>query len=261
MYPLTNLFGLSVSTYSLLVIAGFLIGLAVALFRKKVYGMRTDDLLASLFIAAGGALLGAKLFFVAQGLPGFLANSPHTWEAFVTFFMRAGLVYYGGLIGGILFLLMGAKLVGAPVWGTLDTVLPSVPLMHAIGRIGCFSAGCCFGMPSEFGFYFTASPFAPHDEKLFPIQLAEAACLFALFFFMQRYGREKRAPGKVLSVYLISYGVIRFILEFFRYDKFRGIYGAFSISQWVSLALIGLGLFFWFVYPRLKKGKQPHCSV
>ena len=123
----------------------------------------------------------------------------------------------------VLFVLMTAKLVGAPVWSVLDTILPSIPLMHAFGRVGCFTAGCCYGIPSDWGFYFDASPIAPHGVRLLPVQLIESACLLVLFFLMYHYGKQKRLPGKMLAFYLIGYGVIRFILEFFRYDAFRGI--------------------------------------
>lgn len=256
MCPVITLFGFDVSTYAVLIIIGFCAGLAVALLRHKINGLRVDDILVCLLIAAGGALFGAKLFYVVQGFGDFLIRARETGYTFFEYFRDAGLVYYGGFIGGILFLLLGAKVTGAPLWAMVDTVLPSVPLMHAIGRIGCIFAGCCFGMPSNIGFYFNASPFAPHGVKLFPIQLIEALCLLGLFFFMLYYGRKKRENGKVLSLYLIAYGIIRFILEFFRYDAYRGIYGALSISQWVSIVLIALGLFFALAYPKIKRNKD-----
>ena len=249
MCPVTQIFGISVSTYSILIILGFAAGLVCAVLRRKINEIRADDLVACLFIAAAGALLGGKLFYMIQGFPQFLELARETGYTVLEYFRDAGLVYYGGFTGAVLFVLMTAKLVGTPVWAMIDTILPSIPLMHAIGRIGCFSAGCCYGLPCGFGVYFDASPFAPHGVRLLPVQLIEAACLLALFFLMLRYGREKRPPGKVLAFYLTGYGIIRFVLEFFRYDAIRGIYGIFSVSQWISLALIALGVFFWFWYP------------
>ena len=196
MCPVTEIFGFSISTYSLLIIIGFVLGIVVAIFRRKVNGMRVDDLITCLMITAVGALLGAKLFFMAQGFPDFLARARDTGYTFFEYFSSAGLVYYGGFIGGILFLLLGAKVTGVSVWPLMDTALPSVPLMHAVGRLGCLSAGCCFGVPSEIGFYFDASPFAPHGVKLLPVQLIESLCLFALFFFHGLLRQEKKRTRK-----------------------------------------------------------------
>lgn len=258
MHPMIELFGQPISTYAVMIIIGFALGVAVALFRRKINGMRADDVIACLVLTAAGAMLGGKFFYMAQGFPQFLELARTTGYTFLQYFSEAGLVYYGGFIGGILFLLLAAKVVRVPAWSMLDTVLPSVPLAHALGRVGCLFAGCCYGLPNDtFGFYFNASPFAPHDVRLLPVQLIEAVCVFGLFLFMVCYGRKKRAPGRILSIYLIGYGIIRFILEFFRYDAYRGIYGEFSISQWISLILIALGLFFVFLYPRLSKKVLP----
>ena len=228
MYPYLTIFGHTVTTYGILIIIGFAIG----------------------------ALIGGKLFYMFQGLPQFLELARETGYTVLDYFNDAGLVYYGGFICAILFVFLTAKLLSAPVWGVLDTILPSIPLMQAFGRVGCFTAGCCYGIPSDFGCYFDASPVAPHGVRLLPIQLIESACVLILFFWMIRYGRKKRRPGAVLAIYLIGYGIIRFILEFFRYDAVRGIYAGLSVSQWVSLFLIALGIFFWYGYPRLQSAMQ-----
>lgn len=259
MYPYLTIFGHTVTTYGILIIIGFAIGAIVCFARRRINEIPPGDLVACLFIGAAGALLGGKLFYMIQGFPQFLELSRETGYTFLQYFNEAGLVYYGGFIGAILFVLMTAKLVGAPVWAMVDTILPSIPLMHAVGRVGCFSAGCCYGIPCDFGVVFDASPIAPHGVRLLPVQLIESACLLVLFFLMLHYGKQKRPPGKVLAFYLVGYGIIRFILEFFRYDAIRGIYGALSISQWISLGLIALGAFFWFLFPQIqiKRKKSP----
>ncbi|WP_066684687.1 prolipoprotein diacylglyceryl transferase [Christensenella intestinihominis] len=257
MFPVTQIFSVSVSTYAIFIVIGFAVGLLCAFLRRRINGVRADDLVACLFIAAAGALIGGKLFFMVQGFPVFLAHAREEGYTFLEYFMDAGLVYYGGFIGGIVFLILAAKLIKTPVWAMVDTILPSIPLMHAVGRVGCFSAGCCYGIPCDFGVVFDASPIAPHGVRLLPVQLIESACLLVLFFLMLHYGKQKRPPGKVLAFYLVGYGIIRFILEFFRYDAIRGIYGALSISQWISLGLIALGAFFWFLFPQIKRKKTP----
>ena len=195
MYPYLTIFGHTVTTYGILIIIGFSIGVVVCFLRRRINEVPISDLAACLFVGAAGALLGGKLFYMIQGFPQFLDLARETGYTFMQYFNEAGLVYYGGFIGAILFVLMTAKLVGMPAWAMLDTILPSIPLMHAVGRVGCFSAGCCYGIPCDFGVFFDASPFAPHGVRLLPVQLIESACLLALFFFMLRYGKQKRPPG------------------------------------------------------------------
>jgi len=100
MCPVTQIFGVSISTYAIMIVIGFAAGLICAVLRRKINGIRADDLVACLFIAAAGALLGAKLFYMAQGFTSFLQLAKDTGYTFLEYFMDAGLVYYGGFIGG-----------------------------------------------------------------------------------------------------------------------------------------------------------------
>ena len=253
MYPYVQILGTTVSVYTILVLVGFGLGVLAALLRRRINDVSITDLLTCMLIGGAGALVGGKLFYMIQGLPQFLQLAQNSGYTFLQYFQDAGLVYYGGFVGAVLFLLLAAKLTGAPIWPVIDTVLPSIPLMQAFGRLGCLSAGCCYGVPSDFGFYFDTSPFAPHGIRLFPVQLAESVCVAILFAALVFYGRKKRIPGRVLAFYLIAYGIIRFILEFFRYDSVRGIYAGLSVSQWISIAFIALGFFFRYGYPVFHK--------
>lgn len=196
MFPVTQIFSVSVSTYAIFIVIGFAVGLLCAFLRRRINGVRADDLVACLFIAAAGALIGGKLFFMVQGFPVFLAHAREEGYTFLEYFMDAGLVYYGGFIGGIVFLILAAKLIKTPVWAMVDTILPSIPLMHAVGRVGCFSAGCCYGIPCDFGVVFDASPIAPHGVRLLPVQLIESACLLVLFFSHAALWETKKAARK-----------------------------------------------------------------
>jgi phosphatidylglycerol:prolipoprotein diacylglycerol transferase len=129
--------------------------------------------------------------------------------------------------------------------------------MHAIGRIGCFCAGCCYGraMDPPFGVYFRADSVAPIGVALFPVQLLESVLNFILFIILFGYSRKPRADRQITGLYIACYGVIRFILEFFRGDGERGILWIFSTSQWISLALIPLGLY-WLLKATKKRGTE-----
>jgi phosphatidylglycerol:prolipoprotein diacylglycerol transferase len=126
-------------------------------------------------------------------------------------------------------------------------VAVGIPLAHAFGRIGCFSYGCCYGRPTNswIGILFPPdSPAGILGTKVIPTQLVEASFLFVLFFILKFLNTHKKFNGQIISVYLISYGIFRFVIEFFRADP-RGNVFFLSISQFISIILIGLGIFLW----------------
>ena len=130
-------------------------------------------------------------------------------------------------------------------WGMTDALVPSVPLMHAFGRLGCFCAGCCYGMPfpAPLGLSFDASPVAPHGVTLFPVQLLEAFLNLIIFGVLLLYARKPRGRGKIIGLYMSAYAVMRFLLEFLRFDAERGGFWGLSTSQWISLILLPIGLY------------------
>ncbi len=244
MLPYINLFNQQIPTYSIMILIGYALGLFVVLFRAKLYSFPKDDVLIAYIMAGIGSFFGGKLFYVIQGIPDFLALHQQTGMSFWEYFNAAGLVYYGGFIGCILFILLYTAIFKTSFWPMLDTLIPALPLAQAFGRVGCFMVGCCYGIPCEHGVMLNASPIAPHGIALLPVQLIESACVFLLFIAMILYGKKRRAPGHLFSIYLLCYGTIRFILEFFRYDAIRGSIGAFSTSQWLSIGAVALGIYF-----------------
>ena len=274
MYPILHLFGQEVPSYGFMLIIAFAAAFIVAMLRHKINGISKLDTLVAMLLAGVGAFLGGKLFYAIQGLPQFFELQARLNINFLDYLTQyAGLVYYGSFIGCVLMLLLFCVLYKISFWKMIDALLPSLPLAQAIGRVGCFMAGCCYGMPFEHGFVIHSADLAQHDAvhsiaglaprdvPLLPVQLIEASCVLALFFIMVYYGRQTRPPGKVFSIYLIGYGAIRFILEFFRYDAIRGFAGGLSISQWVSIILITLGLYFAIFYRPRKKASLPHSPV
>lgn len=150
-----------------------------------------------------------------------------------SFWTGGGFVFYGGFIFGLLFL-MGFRFVDKKFninW--LWPVLPALSIGHGIGRIGCFLAGCCFGKPTDFfwGVF-------QHNHYRHPTQLLEAIGLFAIGIFLLKSKSDKR---NLVSIYLISYGALRLIIEALRGDVVRGQWGSFTPSQWISLALLVSG--------------------
>ena len=113
-----------------------------------------------------------------------------------------------------------------------------IPLFHFFGRLGCFTAGCCYGVEWEHGIVYEHSILesANHVAR-FPVQLVEAVLNLMLFFLLFYLYKRGKATHKILLLYLLIYPVYRFILEFFRGDTYRGFVGFMSTSQFISVIL------------------------
>lgn len=174
------------------------------------------------------AWIGAKLFFLyTSGNDSSLISNSNFW-------MGGGFVFYGGLIGGfvfvMLFTLLDKTLKPIDLW----PILPALTLGHATGRIGCFLAGCCYGKPTDafWGVFM-------HNHYRHPTQLFEAGGLFLIGLSLLKLRKPKI---ELTSFYLISYGFLRFGIEALRDDIVRGQWGFFTPSQWISLSLILVGV-------------------
>ena len=190
-----------------------------------------------------GALVGAKLLYLATVLPDFLHDLPLLRQA------------PRGLFGALLAAFLYCRTSRISFSAVLTQLLPVIPLIHAFGRIGCFCSGCCYGRPSQrFGIAFSHALAAPNGIKLLPVQLYEAATTLGLFVLLAVL-RRRGTPGRqMLAVYFLLYGVIRFVLEFFRGDRYRGFVGVLSISQVLSLVVVVLALVL--LFPRRRAVRQ-----
>lgn len=124
----------------------------------------------------------------------------------------------------------------------IERLIFLIPFIHAFGRVGCYRAGCCYGMAYD-GFgavVYSPGTLAPYGIPLFPVQLVEAALLILISVVLMCFTLQKKTELTV-PMYFITYGIVRFILEFYRGDAVRGNYLFFSTSQWISIALIASG--------------------
>ncbi len=235
-----NVFGKTIPVYGLCFMAGVALSALVAVGLIKKRKIDAFDLAGSAIYAMIGGLLGSKLLFVVV-----------SWEQIrayqLTFLqvMQGGFVFYGGLIGGALGLYIYIKQFRLPLLDFLDIYAVVLPLGHALGRVGCFLGGCCYGMqmPTDCFLCVTydepLNALTPRGVPLLAVQLIEAfflICIFSLLLIL--FLKNKRLYGGLALVYAFAYAVLRFTLEFFRGDKERG--GAFSLStsQWISLGIL-----------------------
>lgn len=244
MLPYINFFK-KIPTYSLATAVGVLLSLFyLRLILKRHKELEADAELALLY-GIVGAFVGAKLLYLATVLPEFLSEFNYLFtetELFLDKYLYSGFVFYGGLFGAMLAVILYcliAKVDFSQVGGIL---LPVLPLIHGFGRVGCFCMGCCYGKVSmKYGISFQASQIAPDGIPLIPVQLYEAFVVFMIFGLLV-FRAYKNADGICsIGIYLLTYGVARFILEFWRGDAYRGFIGMFSVSQVLSMFSFAVG--------------------
>ncbi len=153
---------------------------------------------------------------------------------------KGGLVFYGGFIGACIALAVFARRHKLGLWSMADFAITGVPLGHAIGRIGCFLNGCCYGSPTSLPWCVEA-----HDACRHPTQLYEAAFNLAVYGLLLWFYPRRRKDGTVFALYLIAYPLGRFLLEFLRGDE-RLHWLGFNMAQEISVVLVIAGAALWF---------------
>ncbi len=249
MHPiLFEIGGFPIHAYGALGALAFIVGAGLCLWRARLLGWNLDRVADVIFWMAITGLLGARLVFVLQN-PGAVQTLGQLLDL-----RGGGLVFYGALIVGLpvgSLLMWRASLPYFAMWDIFGTAFP---LAHAISRIGCYFAGCCYGTACDasWAVTFPANGIAPAGMPLHPVQLYEAAALLGIAVITNGFYRIKRFDGQVMLLYLVLYAVARSVVETFRGDVDRGyflpeIFGSvLTYSQGMSLvfATVALGLFF-----------------
>jgi len=232
MHPIVFQFGpLTVYSYGVCVAAAFLVSLATAAWRLKRYGWRPEVAYDIGIYALLAAIAGARLLYIIED-PGEFLASP--WEAFMVW--KGGLSYHGGLIAAALAGIVYLRSHRLRVAEGFDLLIPSVALGHAVGRIGCFLNGCCFGAVTRlpWGVVFpegsTAHSFQLCEAGLLtpgtawslpvhPTQLYESLAELGIFVALVLYLPRKKFQGEIFWLYIFLYGTARFLLEYVRADS------------------------------------------
>lgn len=209
------------------------------------------NLFLCLFVAAG-VFLGARLFGCLTNVAIALYNGKKIGLDVV---YKAGLVFYGGLIGGVLLYLVGLRVLfknGYDI-SLINSLAVSVPLFHFFGRLGCLFAGCCYGKEYHGYGHVTYIRDGVATEN-FPVQLLESVMELGIFCFLlvQYCASAKQSNRNMLVTYFVLYSIGRFFMEFLRGDSNRGHFGMLSFSQAVSVIVLVLSIFFGFA----RRGKN-----
>lgn len=238
-----------------MIVVGTLLATIMGLCLVKFFSLNCWDFVLLVTIAGGVGIIGAKLFYIILSAPSIDWNLLFHDRNYLNELIGGGFVFYGGLICGVAVVPLVGKLFHIDVVTYVKKCIPCIPLVHAFGRIGCHLAGCCYGIEydGKIAIEYEHSLIAPNHVRLFPVQMIEAIlelviCLILLDMIM-------KGSSKAPIWYVLLYSVGRFVLEFFRGDVARGSFWIFSTSQWISLVLIVLCVFFYFKIQK-RHGKQ-----
>jgi phosphatidylglycerol:prolipoprotein diacylglycerol transferase len=234
MLPSIPAFGLTLPMYGIMSALGMLAALVLIGVTRKFTRFSEDQALSAALWAIISGFLGAKILYWITELKQIVAD-----PSFLLHTLREGFVFYGAFIGGLAGIAIYALRKKLPFFSFTDYFVPGLVLGHAFGRIGCFFAGCCYGVECEspISIVFPTGGAAPSGVPLLPTQLMESAFLFLLCIALVLMLRKKKPFATVTAWYMVLYGVWRFTIEFFRNDD-RGFVGALSTSQFISIFLI-----------------------
>lgn len=241
--PANFYFNLPYYSYGMLIVIGFLAGLMIYRFNCRRLGIVVPDLLDLSLTITIAPLVGARILYII--------TFPHQFNGLADYLAihEGGLIFYGGLLAGLLALAIFAQQKRIPLRQLLDLIVPSFAFAHVLGRFGCLINGCCYGKPTVFlQIYRLAGD--PQGLYRHPTQLYEAIFLLILFAVLNKlltktYRLNSLFAGFVSGFYLIAYSFFRFLIEFIRDDD-RGGFFTFlylSPSQIVALILVISGIF------------------
>src|ERR1041384_264921 len=252
-----------IHTYGILVAGGFLVAMNMAgraAWRAGLDNERVLDLSFGILVAA---MIGSRVLFIIVNWDEYAHDLFGIFE-----FWKGGLVFYGGFIGAVLFSIWYMRKHDMQFFPYADALGPTVAIGQALGRLGCFSAGCCWGGACD-SHYALAARFLPESLAyqsqggqhlitpgalstipIHPTQLYEAFGCALIFLFLTWYRSRKRFHGELLALYLMAYAPLRAAVETFRGDEERGrvfnFLGGMAQHAWWNLStseLISIGIF------------------
>lgn len=251
MHPvLFNIGNLTIFSYGFMLMLGFLLAnltISELAKRKSIKNDKITDLTLWILVCS---VLGARMVFIATEWEYYFQNPIEIFKL-----NKGGLVYYGGLLGGILGAVLYLRKEKLPILGVGDMIVTALPLGQMFGRVGCFLNGCCFGKPTlsplriTFPLESPANRFFQELTPVHPVQMYDSMAMGVLFLIMMSFYDHKKYSGQMIIVYCIAYGLIRFSLEFLRGDV-PLIYYSLTLSQIISIGLVICGVVLWVFFTK-----------
>jgi phosphatidylglycerol:prolipoprotein diacylglycerol transferase len=236
MHPVLIDFGaFKIHTYGFFIALAVLAGMFVSRHEARRMGIDADKVVDAFFYVVVAAIVGSRLFYVLTNLDLFVSAPLDVFKIW-----NGGLVFYGGFIGAAVVVIIYLRIHRLPLGKMADIAAVALPLGHALGRIGCFFAGCCYGKTCSqpWGVVFRhPDSLAPLYVQIHPTQLYSSASNFLIFLLLYSCRRYKQFNGQLFWIYIVIYGVNRSIIETFRGDD-RGVmlFDVVSIAQVIGIS-------------------------
>lgn len=251
MWPtLVRIGDFEITTFGLMMFLAFVVGGWVLTRQFRRYGLPEDEATNVLLAAALGGIIGGKIYYAI--LYGDLR----------LLFARAGLVWYGGLLGGALAVTLLIRMKKLPFFRVADAVAPGLAIGYSLGRVGCFLVGDDYGRPTDSfvgiafpkgappttagslrDFGVRIDPLIPDTTllRVHPTQLYEAGAALLMFLILLSASKRPHVAGRVFGLFLILLGIERFVVEIVRAKDDR-FFGPFTMAQLISVVLVGVGM-------------------
>lgn len=234
---------LTVHGYGFMIAVGILAAIWMAEKLTRERGLDSERIETMILFSLAVGYACSKLLYTITVFDEFLKNP-------LSVLGSGGWVVYGGLIGGAAGAWIWCRRHGWDFMDYMNTLVVSIALAQGFGRIGCFFAGCCYGIEtnSAIGMTFPKDSLCPVGHPVIPTQLIMSAGDFLIFAFLYRNLRKGKHPENNAAYYLILYSFGRFMIEFIRGDVSRGHVGFLSTSQFIAVFVFLAGL--WLLYDR-----------
>jgi phosphatidylglycerol:prolipoprotein diacylglycerol transferase len=238
MHPvLLKLGPLNVYSYGVMVALGFALATACIYMRAPGFGIDRNSVVDLMILMLVSGILGARTLYILQNLGYYLAN-PYEMPNL----SKGGLVWYGAFIAGLGASAVYIKKKRMDFWTAVDLAAPYIALAQAVGRIGCFLNGCCYGIEATPGPLASfAQPSVCDTVLRYPAQLYSAASLLLIFAILRIWQDHRRFKGEIFLGYCMLYSSKRFLMEFVRGDNPR-IFFNLTMSQLISCILLTASL-------------------
>lgn len=247
----------TIHTYGFMIMIGAFAAFFYMSHAVKELGIDPEKIKNIAIITVFSAFIGGKLLFYLED-PGYYFSSFDNMKRN----FRTGFVFYGSLLFAVPLIIWYFKKEKWPLWPMLDRLAITACIVHGFGRLGCFFAGCCHGVPTDmpWGVTFTdpVSQAEPLHTVLHPTQLYSSGMIFTILGILFMLKRHKRFEGQLFFVYLILYATGRGIIEIFRGDEARGyiIDNVLSHSQFISIIVISIVVWAYLKFQKKASFKQ-----
>ncbi len=234
-------------SYGVMVAVGFLVSAVLILRDSGKAGMSANGVFDFLLAVLIGGLIGGRLLYVLINWGDYYR---HPLRAVM--FWEGGMAFQGGLVMAIFSGVLVSRIRKLPFWKMSDLIAPYIALGQALGRIGCFLNGCCYGKAIESGI---GVIFPGETVMRIPVQVYSSLALLAIFMVLIELRKKRPFDGYIFAMYMILYSIFRFAMDFLRGDN-PAVFSGMKLSQIISIGMLLCGIVIYLVASKTGHGES-----